>query len=123
MPRNTDRRSTLMRWLPLRNPGESTWPNTNRTTTAATATGDARSGQGFTLNSVAAAVIGGIAFSGGKGNFVGAVIGGIILGLLINIIYFANITSFYQVFTKGAIILVALLIGAVPRLRRELSHR
>ena len=65
----------------------------------------------------------GIAFSGGKGNFVGAVIGGIILGLLINIIYFANITSFYQVFTKGAIILVALLIGAVPRLRRELSHR
>jgi ribose transport system permease protein len=88
-----------------------------------TATGDARSGQGFTLNSVAAAIIGGIAFSGGKGNFVGAIIGGIILGLLINIIYFANITSFYQVFTKGAIILVALLIGAVPRLRRELSHR
>jgi ribose transport system permease protein len=88
-----------------------------------TATGDARSGQGFTLNSVAAAVIGGIAFSGGKGNYLGAIIGGIILGLLINIIYFANITSFYQVFTKGAIILVALLIGAVPRLRRELSHR
>jgi ribose transport system permease protein len=88
-----------------------------------TATGDARSGQGFTLNSVAAAVIGGVAFSGGKGNFLGAAIGGIILGLLINIIYFANITSFYQVFTKGAIILVALLIGAVPRLRRELSQR
>jgi ribose transport system permease protein len=88
-----------------------------------TATGDARSGQGFTLNSVAAAIIGGIAFSGGKGNFVGAIIGGIILGLLINIIYFANITSFYQVFTKGVIILVALLIGAVPRLRRELSQR
>lgn len=87
-----------------------------------TATGDARSGQGFTLNSVAAAVIGGIAFSGGKGNYVGAIIGGIILGLLINIIYFANITSFYQEFMKGAIIIVALLFGAVPRLRRELSH-
>ena len=88
-----------------------------------TATGDARSGQGFTMNSVAAAVIGGIAFSGGKGNYVGAIIGGIILGLLINIIYFANVTSFYQVFTKGVIILVALLIGAVPRLRRELASR
>jgi len=88
-----------------------------------TATGDARSGQGFTLNSVAAAVIGGIAFSGGKGNFVGAVIGGIILGLLINIIYFANITSFYQEFMKGVIIIVALLFGAVPRLRRELAQR
>ncbi len=90
---------------------------------AQTATGDARSGQGFTLNSVAAVIIGGIAFSGGKGNFVGAVIGGIILGLLINIIYFANITSFYQVFTKGAIILAALVIGAIPRLRRELMSR
>ena len=87
-----------------------------------TATGDARSGQGFTLNSVAAAVIGGIAFSGGKGNYIGAMIGGIILGLLINIIYFANITSFYQEFMKGAIIIVALLFGAVPRLRREFSH-
>jgi ribose transport system permease protein len=88
-----------------------------------TATGDARSGQGFTLNSVAAAVIGGIAFSGGKGNYLGAAMGGIILGLLINIIYFANITSFYQEFMKGVIIIVALLIGAVPRLRREISGR
>ena len=92
-------------------------------TVAQTATGDARSGQGFTLNSVAAVIIGGIAFSGGKGNYVGAIMGGIILGLLINIIYFANITSFYQVFTKGIIILAALVIGAVPRLRRELAHR
>jgi ribose transport system permease protein len=88
-----------------------------------TATGDARSGQGFTLNSVAAAVIGGISFSGGKGNYGGAVMGGIILGLLINIIYFANITSFYQEFMKGVIIIVALLIGAVPRLRREIARK
>jgi ribose transport system permease protein len=88
-----------------------------------TATGDARSGQGFTLNSVAAAVIGGISFSGGKGNYVGAIIGGIILGLLTNIIYFANITSFYQELMKGVIIIIALLFGALPRLRRELSER
>jgi ribose transport system permease protein len=88
-----------------------------------TATGDARSGQGFTLNSVAAAVIGGISFAGGRGSYVGAIMGGIILGLLINIIYFANITSFYQEFMKGVIIIVALLIGAVPRLRREIARR
>ena len=88
-----------------------------------TATGDARSGQGFTLNSVAAAVIGGIAFSGGKGNYGGAAMGGIILGLLINIIYFANITSFYQEFMKGVIIIVALLLGAIPRLRREIARK
>lgn len=88
-----------------------------------TATGDARSGASFTMNSVAAAVIGGIAFSGGKGNYAGAAMGGIILGLLINIIYFANITSFYQEFMKGVIIIVALLFGAVPRLRRALARQ
>jgi ribose transport system permease protein len=90
---------------------------------AQTATGDARSGQGFMLNSVAAAVIGGIAFSGGKGNYAGAAMGGLMLGFLINVIYFANITSFYQEFMKGVIIIVALLIGALPRLRRELLRR
>ena len=41
----------------------------------------------------------------------GAIMGGIILGLLTNIIYFANITSFYQEFMKGVIIIVALLFG------------
>ncbi len=90
---------------------------------AQTATGDARSGQGFTMNSVAAAVIGGISFSGGKGNYAGAIMGGIMFGLLINIIYFANITSFYQEFMKGIIIIIALLAGSAPRLRREMILR
>ena len=88
---------------------------------AQTATGDARSGLGFTLNSVAAAIIGGISFAGGKGNVLGAAMGGVILGLLINIIYFANITSFYQEFMKGIIIIISLAIGAIPRLKREMS--
>jgi len=83
---------------------------------AQTATGDARSGLGYTLNSVAAAIIGGIAFSGGRGNVGGAAIGGMILGLLINIIYFANVTSFYQEFMKGIIIIVSLAIGTIPKL-------
>ena len=42
---------------------------------------------------------------------------------MINIIYFANITSFYQEFMKGVIIIVALLFGAVPRLRREIARK
>ena len=53
-----------------------------------TATGDYRSGASFTLNSIAAVVIGGISLSGGKGNIWGAVMGALILGLLNNIIFF-----------------------------------
>ena len=91
-----------------------------------TATGDARSGASFTMNSVAAAVIGGIAFSGGKGNYAGAAMGGIILGLLINIIYFANITSFYQEFMKGVIITGPALrrrAAAAPRPGQAVGRR
>lgn len=86
-----------------------------------TATGDARCGLGYTLNSVAASIIGGISFSGGKGSVAGAMMGGLILGLLINVLYFANITSFYQEFMKGLIIVVSLAIGMIPKLRGESS--
>jgi len=84
-----------------------------------TATGDARCGLGYTLNSVAAAVIGGISFSGGKGSLAGAAVGGAILGLLINILYFANVTSFYQTFMKGVIVIGALVVGSVARMKEQ----
>ena len=82
---------------------------------AQTATGDARSGLGYSLNSVAASIIGGLSFSGGKGSIAGPIMGGLILGLLINVLYFANITSFYQEFMKGIIIIFSLAIGAIPK--------
>jgi len=86
-----------------------------------TATGDYRSGIPFTLNSIAAVVIGGISLSGGKGNIWGAVIGALILGLLNNIIFFANISSLYQIFAKGIIIVLSLVIATAPKLFEEKS--
>lgn len=87
--------------------------------TAQTATGDARVGQGFMLTSVAAAVIGGIALKGGKGNMIGAACGGCILVLAINIIFFANIPSNYQEFFKGVIIILALCLAIIPSLQKR----
>lgn len=86
--------------------------------TAQTASGDAHVGQAFTLNSVAAAVIGGVSLQGGKGNMLGAAMGACVLGLLINVIFFANIPSMYQDFIKGFIIIIALAIAVLPKLRR-----
>jgi ribose transport system permease protein len=86
-----------------------------------TATGDYRSGTSFTLNSIAAVVIGGISLSGGKGNIWGAVIGALILGLLNNIIFFAHISSLYQIFAKGMIIVLSLTIATLPKLLGEKS--
>jgi len=46
-------------------------------------------------------------------------VGGAILGLLINILYFANVTSFYQTFMKGVIVIGALVVGSVARMKEQ----
>lgn len=84
-----------------------------------TATGDPRAGNSYTLNSVAAVVIGGISLKGGKGSIGGAIIGAIILGLLINIIFFAQVSSLYQGFARGLIIVISLSLAVIPKLREE----
>ena len=82
-----------------------------------TASGEYRSGMAYSLNSIAAVVIGGIAMSGGRGNIMGAIVGALILGLLNNIIFFANVPSFYQNFFRGMIVIFSLSLGTLTRLR------
>ncbi len=83
--------------------------------------GDPRGGTGpsFMLNSIAAVLIGGISLKGGKGSLGGAIVGAIILVLLVNIIFFANVSSLYQNFARGMIILISLSIAIIPNLREE----
>lgn len=83
-----------------------------------TAIGDPRTGLSYTLNSVAAVVVGGISLKGGKGSIGGAIVGAIILSLLINIIFFAQVSSLYQGFARGLIIVVSLSLAAIPNLRK-----
>ena len=87
-----------------------------------TAAGEYRSGTAYSLNSIAAVVIGGIAMSGGRGNIWGAIIGAFILGLLNNIIFFADIPSFYQNFFRGMVVIFALSLGALTRLKEMKSQ-
>ena len=83
------------------------------------ASGDARSGLGYTMNSIAAVVIGGVSLAGGRGNIPGAIIGALILGLLTNVIFYANLSSLYQGFAKGMIIVFALALASIPKVREE----
>lgn len=81
--------------------------------------GNAGTGDQLTLSSVTAVVIGGTALSGGVGGVAGAVIGAVILGLIRNIISFANIDTWWQTFVNAAIIVVALAApGVISLLRR-----
>lgn len=84
---------------------------------AQTRAGDAAVGDPYAMNSIAAAVIGGVAMTGGSGSPAGAVMGAIILGLIMNIIYFSGLSTSLQILIRGIIIIVAL--GATVVFKRK----
>jgi ribose transport system permease protein len=88
--------------------------------TLSTGSGNARIGDGMTLPSIVAVVLGGTRLSGGQGGLVGAVIGVAILTIIRNLISFANVPTWYQTLVDALIILAALAgPGLVQLLRRR----
>lgn len=64
-------------------------------------------GLGFELDAIAAAFIGGAAVTGGIGTVVGAVLGGLIVGVLNNGMSLLGVSTDYQQFIKGIVLLLA----------------
>lgn len=71
----------------------------------AMASGSPTSGDGFILTSIAAVVVGGVPLIGGRGNPVSVVMGAFILTITASLLYFADISSFYQSLIDGLILL------------------
>jgi ribose/xylose/arabinose/galactoside ABC-type transport system permease subunit len=67
-------------------------------------------GASYTLQSLAAAVLGGAALAGGKGSFVGAVLGSVFLSLIVNVITLFGWDSSYERISIGTLTLLALVI-------------
>jgi ribose transport system permease protein len=65
--------------------------------------------QGYELDSIAAVVVGGAALAGGTGNPVGAVTGGLIIGVLGNIMNLLQLSSEPQMVVKGILIIIAVM--------------
>lgn len=82
---------------------------------ATTTAGDATSGDVFVLTSIAAVVLGGISFLGGRGSAIGAIAGAFVLTLLINVLFFAHIDPLYQSFFQGLFLIIAVLLGTLIR--------
>jgi ribose transport system ATP-binding protein len=76
--------------------------------------GDPNSGLPFALESIAAAVLGGAALTGGRGSFVGATVGALFLFLIINVLPYLNISSAYGQVATGALTLIALSAYSGP---------
>jgi len=83
--------------------------------TAQTRTSDSAVGDPFALNSIAAAVIGGVSMSGGSGSPAGAVLGAIVLSIIMNILYFSGLPTSFQVLVRGIIIIAALALTVVAK--------
>jgi ribose transport system permease protein len=75
-----------------------------------TGSADPTIGTPYTLNSIAACVLGGISFFGGVGRMRGTVLGALVIGLLTNLLLFTGISPFYQLVAQGVILVVALAL-------------
>ena len=74
----------------------------------------------YGLESIAAAVLGGAALSGGKGSFVGTLLAALFLSLIDNVLPLFHQPTEYSEVTIGVLILLALILYQGPELLRRL---
>lgn len=70
-------------------------------------TGEPATGQGYELEAIAAAAIGGASLSGGKGSIIGTLLGALLLASLKIGLIVIGVDTFYQFIVTGAIIVIA----------------
>ncbi len=81
-------------------------------------TGDANVGGQYTLQSIAAVIVGGGEFFGGIVSPIGTVIGALIMLLTGSLLAFVNISSDWQLSVQGGILIVVLALRRLATLRR-----
>ena len=74
-------------------------------------------GEGYELDAIAAAVIGGTSTSGGKGTVYGTVVGVLIMGILGNGLDLLNISTYIQQIVKGTVIIGAVVLDQISNNR------
>jgi ribose transport system ATP-binding protein len=77
--------------------------------------GDPTQGVSYTLASVTAVVLGGTSIFGGRGSFIGALFGAILVEQLLNVTTFLQLSQAWQYWFEGVLVLVA--VGIYTRAR------
>jgi rhamnose transport system permease protein len=80
---------------------------------------DPNSGAGLELKTIAAAVVGGVAISGGRGNLVGVFLGLLLLGCINPALIYLHIEAYWEKAIQGAIILLAVIADGLPARRQS----
>lgn len=76
-------------------------------------------GADFTLDAISAVVLGGTSFAGGKGGFVGTVIGGFIIATIRNGLNLLRVSSEWQIILIGVIVLLAVTLDLTTKSSSE----
>jgi inositol transport system permease protein len=74
--------------------------------------GQPSAGLMYELDAITMAVIGGTSLSGGIGTVGGTLVGGLIVGILKNILNLTNVSPYWQQILKGVIILIAVIMDS-----------
>ncbi len=77
--------------------------------------GDPQQGVSYTLASITAVVLGGTSLRGGRGTFIGTVMGAVLLTEVLNAVSFLGLSQTYQYVFQGVLILAAALIYSTAR--------
>lgn len=80
---------------------------------AETTSGDPGIGDVYTLNSLAAAVLGGVSLAGGRGGAIGPILGSVLLSIILNLLSVVGISAFWQDFIEGALLIVILSLAGL----------
>jgi ribose/xylose/arabinose/galactoside ABC-type transport system permease subunit len=75
-------------------------------------------GEGYELRALASAIIGGVTFEGGRGTVLGAFLGVILMGIIQNGLNILNVSSYFQTFTIGIIIVIAVIVSNIEKIRK-----
>jgi ribose transport system permease protein len=79
------------------------------------ASADPNLGMGYELDVIAAVILGGTALAGGRGSIIGVVIGALLMALLNNAFVLLSISAYWQVVTKGLVIIFAVGLDGLQR--------
>lgn len=74
---------------------------------------------GYELKVMSACIVGGTSLDGGKGTIVGCIIGTFIMGIILNILQLAGVSSFWQDAITGIILIAAVGIDSLTARHRE----
>ena len=80
-----------------------------------TNSGFPNAGIGIELDAIAAVIIGGASFFGGRGTVLGVMAGVLIIGLLRNGLNINNVSSFWQMILIGLVIIMAVYLDVLRR--------